>query len=172
MSSSSAVREFYQTDPSEIGRSDQVGFANTTPESTYWHFREGFKKPSMRALGLSDDSPADDLGAISFRAPREIYAATSRRAGRINASKISEEEREQLLMERQSLLDKKFEGVITRQEENRLQYVRWSLDRIEDARYGFSIDKLEDVVARYENFLKEIRALHDDLERHAGRKKR
>lgn len=47
-----------------------------------------------------------------------------------------------LLDERQALLDKKFDGTITKSELNRLEYVRWSLDRIEDARYGENLDAL------------------------------
>jgi len=47
----------------------------------------------------------------------------------------TESEQQQLLDERQTLLDKKFDGSITRQEANRLEYVRWTLDRIELARY-------------------------------------
>jgi len=41
------------------------------------------------------------------------------------------------------VLDKKFAEIITRKEENRLEYVRWSLDRIEDAKYGQSLELLE-----------------------------
>jgi len=64
------------------------------------------------------------------------YAATSRIAGRINAANISDAEHGALRRERQRLLDKKLDGTITRKEANRLEYVRWSLDRIEDAKHG------------------------------------
>lgn len=61
-------------------------------------------------------------------------------AGRVNAAGVSQEEHENLLAERQGLLDKKMAGTITGQELNRLEYVRWSLDRIEDAKYGQALD--------------------------------
>jgi len=55
-----------------------------------------------------------------------IYAITARLAGRLNASQITAEEHEAYLRERQMLLDKKFDGHITRKELNRLEYVRES----------------------------------------------
>ena len=65
--------------------------------------------------------------------------------------------------ERQELLDKKFLGSITRRELNRLEYVRWSLDRIEDAIHGPALDVLEDSVSMYEQFLSEVRGLEVQL---------
>ncbi len=85
-----------------------------------------------------------------------MYAVTSKIAGRLNASAVSEEEHQKLLAERASLLDKKFAGSITRHEENRLSYVRWSLDRIEDAKYGHALDLLEEHASHYKNLVSEV----------------
>jgi hypothetical protein len=93
-----------------------------------------------------------------------VYAATARKAGRINARAISNAEHESLLEERQSLLDAVFEGTATRKDERRLEYVRWSLDRIEDAKHGEHLDRLEEVVVRYEHFLSDLQALREQLE--------
>lgn len=93
-----------------------------------------------------------------------VYAATARKAGRVNARAISTEEHDALLAERQSLLDKIFAGTATRQETNRLEYVRWSLDRIEDAEHGEHLDRLEEVVVRYEHFLSDLHVLQKQLE--------
>lgn len=93
-----------------------------------------------------------------------VYAATARKAGRVNASAISKDEHEALLAERHSLLDKVFDGTATRSDNNRLAYVRWSLDRIEDAKHGEHLDRLEEVVVRYEHFLKDLDALRQQLE--------
>src|SRR6267142_4796435 len=79
----------------------------------------------------------------------QMYALKSRMAGRINAAGISDEEHQVLLRERQRLLDKKLAGEISAKESNRLEYVRWSLDRIEDAKYGQALDILEGSVAKY-----------------------
>jgi len=61
------------------------------------------------------------------------------------------------------LLDKKFSGTITRKEENRLEYIRWSLDRVEDARHGEALERLEDAVRQYEDFLSDLRYLEREL---------
>ena len=76
------------------------------------------------------------LRVPDFGSRGEVYATTARLAGRLNAASISEEEHTALLEERQLLLDKVFDGTISRKEEIRLDYVRWSLDRIEDAKHG------------------------------------
>lgn len=116
---------------------------------------EGF---STFAASATSELPR--LGALS-----ETYALTSRIAGRLNAANISEEEHQALLRERQMLLDKKLHGEITRQESNRLEYVRWSLDRIEDAKHGQALDVLEGYVARYEQFLSDVRLFQANLQR-------
>ncbi|RQU98733.1 hypothetical protein DF042_23420 [Burkholderia cenocepacia] len=85
--------------------------------------------------------------------------------------RLKEGEWEALLSERQQLLDKQFSGVITKSESNRLDYVRWSLDQIEDARYGASLDVLESSVARYESFLESVQQLKNDLVRNIPTKR-
>ena len=117
----------------------------------------------------ASDPTADVAGATaSLKAPSfgdlaSIYAITSRRAGRLNATKITPEEHDALLRERQTLLDKKFANEITKREANRLEYVRWSLDRIEDAKHGEALDDLEAAVVRYEQFGDSVLALGQQL---------
>jgi hypothetical protein len=91
------------------------------------------------------------------------YDAASRVAARINASAISKQEQDAFLAERAMLLKKKYESSLTRRETNRLAYVRWSLDRIEDAKHGADLDILESGVSEYEDFLDEIRNLSDRI---------
>ncbi len=93
----------------------------------------------------------------------DIYAATARQAGRINAANVSQGEYESLLAERQKLLDKKFSGEMTRAESNRLQLVNWSLDRIEDARHGLELERLESLVSSLESFQINVEQLRKDL---------
>lgn len=100
----------------------------------------------------------------------EAYANAARIAGRINASSISEEEHAQLLKERQFLLDKKFAGTITKKELNKLEYIRWSLDRIEDAKYGHALDILDSAVGKYEQFAEDIQKLLAELHHFSGRR--
>jgi hypothetical protein len=91
------------------------------------------------------------------------FDAVSRIAARINASAISKEEQVAFLAERAALLQKKYESSLTRREINRLAYVRWSLDRIEDAKYGANLDVLDSAVSEYEDFMGEIRTLGEKI---------
>jgi hypothetical protein len=119
-------------------------------------------------LSAAPAAPADAGTSAPFRVPHlgvtdQVYAAMARSAGRVNAANVSEEEHNLLLRERQTLLDKQFAGTITRKEQNRLEYVRWSLDRIEDAKHGQTLDVLEDLVQRYEQFLSQMRNIEMQL---------
>src|SRR5689334_14128005 len=100
------------------------------------------------------------------RFPSYSYAsetAASRIAARINASAIAPAEHKALLGERQALLDKEFDGTISPKEKNRLKYVRWTLDRIDDARYGAGLERLEAMVEHYERFSADIEAFQAEL---------
>lgn len=122
----------------------------------------------------SDDSGDSGTNVFSFpkfRALDFAFAATNREAGRINAAAISEEEEQALMDERRSLLAKKLMGTATRRDENRLSYVRWSLDRIDDARHGQSLDFLESRVSMYEGFLDEIKGISRQLSELTAKKR-
>jgi hypothetical protein len=108
-------------------------------------------------------SSAATLRIPDFDANSALYAATARLAGRMNAAAVSDLEHKSLLDERQRLLDKSFDGSIANRERNRLAYIRWSLDRIEDARYGHALDRLDDAVAAYERFSADLSDLHQQL---------
>ncbi len=97
-------------------------------------------------------------------------AVASRRAGRLNAAAISEDEVNALLDERSKLLDKKFDGKMTRADEIRLTYVRWQLDRIDDAEEGAKLDALEALVSQYEQLQRDLKSLKESIEKHSTRK--
>lgn len=116
-------------------------------------------------------SETASLEVPDFSALTAVQSHSLRLAARLNAASVSEEEHQTLLKKRKALLDKKFEGQISPSELNELKYVRWSLDRIEDAKYGSALDALEDSVSRYENFISEIRSLSSQLLHHSKKKK-
>ena len=116
-------------------------------------------------------SETASLELPNFNALAAVQSHSLRLAARLNAASISEEEHKGLLKQRQVLLDKKFEGQITPSELNKLEYIRWSLDRIEDAKYGSALDALENSVSRYENFISEIKSLSSQLLHHSKKKK-
>ncbi|WP_316232846.1 hypothetical protein [Bradyrhizobium sp. SZCCHNPS2010] len=101
---------------------------------------------------------------------RQAMAVASRRAGRLNAAAISEDEVNALLDERSKLLDKKFDGKMTRADEIRLTYVRWQLDRIDDAEEGAKLDALEALVSQYEQLQRDLKSLKESIEKHSTRK--
>jgi hypothetical protein len=134
----------------------QLEFDYPEPEA-----KESFSsEPTQHDPSAGASAP---LKIPNFSAYGGMYAVTARIAGRVNAAITPESERQSLLKERQALLDKKLHGEITRDELNRLQYVRWSLDRIEDARHGHALDELESYVNKYEQFLSDVRNLHEQL---------
>lgn len=128
--------------------------------------------PSGIGAELSDAPvAASTLRVPDFRVYDQAHAEMSRQAGRLNAASISDREHDELLSERQVLLDKLFAGTLTRRESRRLEYVRWSLDRIEDARYGLMLDMAENEVSIYERFVEDLGRLREDLNRYSGRKR-
>lgn len=133
---------------------------------------EGTKQWSKgHSISGMDDllSSGLDLPRINENSP---FAASAKQAARINASFVPKEEIESLLLERQRLLDRMFSGTITRKEENRLSYVRWSLDRVEDATRGAALDALEAQVDQYGDFLSEINKFYEQLQRKSPKRRK
>ena len=131
-----------------VGEPQQTGFTEFSGS-----------RPSI-GLAATTSTP---LSAPSVNAYGSAYAAASRLLGRMNTRTVERAEMQRLLNERQALLDKRFDGTITKPEENRLTYVRWTLGRIQDARSGESLDALESIVGAYEMFLTEMRRFEGEL---------
>lgn len=125
---------------------------------------EGGNSPSSASEG--------SLKVPNFARYDPAIAAAAKIAGRINAANISDQELEELLRERKRLLDKKFDETITRKESNRLEYVHWTLDRIEDARSGQALEALEGYAAQYEAFLDDLNVMQVQLNARLPKKKR
>lgn len=99
-------------------------------------------------------------------------AALTKFAARWNARKTPAAEIERWFREHAALSLKEVEGTLTEEEALHLNYVRWNLNRIEDARVGPQLDKLEEAIDRYEGFLAEIRGFTADLDRRANTRHR
>jgi hypothetical protein len=129
--------------------------------------RLGTDSPSRGSGSYSGWRTPEVLGSVSDlyerTYQRQISRETAKLAARKNAAAVSPQEHAKLHQERQALLDKKFAGTISRKEVNRLAYVRWSLDRIEDAKHGAALDTLEDQVELYERFLLELKSFESSL---------
>jgi hypothetical protein len=101
----------------------------------------------------------------SFNYPPTLENAASRNAARLNAAAINPADHTRLLEERKALLAKAFGSTLSASEENRLAYLKWSLDRVDDARYGLDLERLESMVAQYETFQKDIEGFLEELHR-------
>jgi hypothetical protein len=128
-------------------------------------------QPSIGALESANQSAepeqvgfslTPDLGRFHGRPSLETVAQ-ARVAGRVNAAAVPDDEVKSLLAERAELLTKKFEVSLTKAENRRLQYIRWSLDRVEDARSGMNLDMLDSQVSDYESFLEGLKQLQDEI---------
>lgn len=119
---------------------------------------------------------ASTFSFSSLRAPdadRSLEVHETKALARaIIKKRLKDGEWEALLAERQQLLDKQFSGAMTKSDSNRLDYVRWSLDQIEDAKHGDALDILESSIARYESFLEGVQQLNRDLVRNISTRKR
>lgn len=146
---------------------DVESFQRTTSTSTAQTPR-GEESPWLNA-------PHTEWPALEFKGigvEHAARAASAKTAGRINASKISEAEHRSLLEERHRLVAAKFENGLSRRQQNRLKYIDWSLDRIEDAKHGLHLDMLEAKLELYERLANDIASLRSDLARFAPKKRR
>ena len=103
------------------------------------------------------------LPGASLRAKTEFV----KYAARNSAASTSRTEERDLLKERARLLNLKMRGRLNAQQQTRLDYVRWNLDQIENARLGPSLDKLQAAVEQYKALLKEIGTLKGEFDRDA-----
>jgi hypothetical protein len=95
----------------------------------------------------------------------EVFLRSSREASRSLAQFIPDEEHSELLKRHSSLVEKRFTEGLTRSEELDLQLIRWNLDRIDDAKFGASLDFLERIASSQENLAERITNTLSAMER-------
>lgn len=118
-----------------------------------------------------------DLGQIAQESPKALNASATissisfagqpheiRAASRLNAAHVPDAEYESLMKERDRLVGKLLDEDISPTERKRLNYVRWTINTIEDARNGHILDALEHSVRKYEAFRDDLRSLQAQLE--------
>lgn len=120
------------------------------------------KSREMLAETAAGDRRSPQMDALRARAARD--------AGRKNASATSDAEFHSLMQERQSLVQRSMDSGLSAAERTRLTYVRWQIDRIEDARYGFGLDLLEQQIRNYEELGYQIQCLREDIEKAISRR--
>jgi hypothetical protein len=95
--------------------------------------------------------------------PSSVDASTSmeqiRKLNRQVTKNIPVKVKKMLVEERNYLVNKKFKEGLTDKEERRLIYIRWQLDRIDDAEYGETLDLYESIADQYDIFAHDIKEL-------------
>lgn len=96
-----------------------------------------------------------------------------REASRQAALLTTEAEYQGLLAAHSALMATKYTGGLSTKQERRLALLRWQLDRVEDARYGDALDRLEGYVEEHERLSRRIQSAAEAIENAArGRRKR
>lgn len=91
--------------------------------------------------------------------------AAAQELGRQLAGDTPDAESVALYAERKELLARLMAGQATKAEKNRLALVRWHLERIEDAKHGEGLDKLEALSRVYAQMADRVRDVVGELER-------
>jgi hypothetical protein len=130
----------------------------------------------LRIASLSDvrdrETPNGSGTVFALREAQQYDPKIAKLAGRASARQTSVADERALLKEREALLRKQMTSQLSKAEARRLEFVRWGLARIEDARIGPTLDELELAVRRYEDFLSEITRLRQELNSHTSTKNR
>jgi hypothetical protein len=115
---------------------------------------------NRRTQAKGENTAAEQDASAGFD-PRDM-----RSAARALTRHTMAREEPKLLQERDELLSKKFEGGLSPREERHLKYVRWQLDRIDDAVNGAHLDQVERIVAAQEDMallVREYAAMFEKL---------
>lgn len=140
----------------EIG----INRISSSPSSQLDLFRDEqgllFKKVDKKSSSSFDDISESFL-------EKKFSTFEIRRINREISKKIPIETRNHLKQEHSFLVKKKFTEGISRKEENRLIYIRWQLDRIDDAEFGEGIDRLEFFTENIEGFASDVSKLINEI---------
>jgi len=96
---------------------------------------------------------------------KEDFATEAKLLGRKVSRKIPKEYYQKICEEYSTLTDKMFAEDLTRKEEVRRIYLKWTKDRLEDAYYGEQLDYLEALIDVQDNISNEIKKLVREIGR-------
>lgn len=112
------------------------------------------------------------IGRLKELPPTELSASTIKEINRKKTQGIGPETKNAFIEERNKLVNKKFKEGLDEKEERRLTFVRWQLDRIDDAESGPTLDLFEKFVETNEGFANEVGSLLTELREESGKKRR
>jgi len=121
----------------------------------------------------SDVNPPEETTEVAGTVGDPSWSAVpAREVSRRLVELTTEEEYRDLLDRRAVLVKRQLEERLSRSEELELQLVRWSLDRIDDAKYGRELDFLERIAEAQEYLASRISNSLEQLGRLAKPKRR
>lgn len=97
---------------------------------------------------------------------RTVPTAQSASIGRVElarAQRFDQQLTDRFLLERHTLIEKKFSEGISRLEERRLNYVNWCLDQADEALYAPSFERMEALIEQQEQTAAMVRSVLDQL---------
>ena len=106
--------------------------------------------PDVTRRANKSVAPDDREGTVGTVGNPAVSVYDVRHASRALTRRTMADEEPALLRERDELLDRKYESGLDVHGERRLTYVRWQLDRIDDALNGEHLDAVERVVSAQE----------------------
>ncbi len=145
-------------------RRDDIATATVESKIVSRHTREELRQEILTEHA-SEEVPQEIVSDISQK--RQPYPALTsnylRQVNREITRKIPPDEREKVLRERNALVGKKFMEGLTPREERRLAYLRWQLDRFDDADTGEALDDMALIAKFFTNFSGELKSLLSQL---------
>jgi len=141
--SSTAAKRTTPNDPFTIAQSDAAEDSGTGTPGT-WSVRSG--SIPERTVTYTDFDTEARGATLAKQMQRELVRQTA------------PEERQRFYEEHAYLIDRKFGGGLSTREQQRLTYVRWQLDRFEDADIGDRLDELEELTVLHRQIAEEVTA--------------
>lgn len=115
------------------------------------------------------DRPTTGKNISTLESLRQQFTEVSpddiKKINRANTSKISQAERDKIFNERDELVEKKFKTHLSAQEERRLTYIRWQLDRFDDAESGEFLDYIGKITESHEKLAEELKGFTGEIEK-------
>lgn len=146
----------------------QVKTANqalTGPETSTRVSSSALNISGADVYSIKEITESDEL--LTFEIPEERAFSINelKRLNRIVTRKIPVHTIDELIEERNALVKKEIYQGFSPKEKRRLIYIKWQLDRIDDALYGENIDFLETLVEQRNSFAQNLRELLEKLDK-------
>jgi len=153
---SSVEEMIFDIRPRRIKESETVERSDLYSEERVDSYSKNFFYPDQEEHEKSETEPETlpGNGSRTRFSPEDI-----RHINRFITRQVSDEAKDALIEEHKSLVNKMFQEGLSEREKRRLTFVRWQLDRIDDANEGYVLDALTEFVEEYEAFAENIKEI-------------